>query len=270
MSDLDSIKQEKTFRLWTRDSYFLISGFILTVFVVLYFWWPLASNYFGRMSIYGGYGARFDFLLVGIFAFMTTSMILRADLKRDLFLVFVATIGGLVIEAWGTQTNLWFYYTSERPPLWIIPAWPIASLTIDRISRGAEYLFKIYFQKIDLRIFFKIAYFSVFSFFLLMMISFIDVSIDKPLSIFALIFCVYLIFSPQKYRKTLFIFIAGAALGYFLELWGTTRHCWTYYTFETPPLFAVMAHGMASVSFFRVQKILKKIFLSIKGLKGLF
>ena len=43
----------------------------------------------------------------------------------------------------------------------------------------------------------------------------------------------------------------GAALGYFLELWGTTCECWTYYTNQTPPLFAVLAHGMAAVSFWR-------------------
>ena len=49
-------------------------------------------------------------------------------------------IGGLVIEAWGTQTLLWTYYTAERPPLWIIPAWPIASLTIDRLARLADRL----------------------------------------------------------------------------------------------------------------------------------
>ena len=41
-------------------------------------------------------------------------------------------------------------------------------------------------------------------------------------------------------------FAAGAGLGYFLEVWGTTRECWTYYTRETPPLFAVLAHGMAA------------------------
>jgi hypothetical protein len=46
-------------------------------------------------------------------------------------------------------------------------------------------------------------------------------------------------------------FIAGAGLGYFLEVWGTTRECWTYYTFQTPPLFAVLAHGMAAVAFWR-------------------
>jgi hypothetical protein len=28
-------------------------------------------------------------------------------------------------------------------------------------------------------------------------------------------------------------------------------HCWTYYTLETPPLFAVFAHGMAALAFWR-------------------
>jgi len=45
--------------------------------------------------------------------------------------------------------------------------------------------------------------------------------------------------------------LAGAGLGYFLELWGTTRQRWTYYTAQTPPFFAVVAHGMAAVAFWR-------------------
>jgi hypothetical protein len=53
------------------------------------------------------------------------------------------------------------------------------------------------------------------------------------------------------------VFIAGTALGYFLELWGTTRECWTYYTGQTPPLFAVLAHGMAAVAFWRAGLLTK-------------
>jgi hypothetical protein len=56
-------------------------------------------------------------------------------------------------------------------------------------------------------------------------------------------------------------FIAGAGLGYFLERWGTTRECWTYYTRQTPPLFAVMAHGMAAVAFWRAGLLVKHILL---------
>jgi hypothetical protein len=54
-------------------------------------------------------------------------------------------------------------------------------------------------------------------------------------------------------------FVAGAGLGYFLELWGTTRECWTYYTLETPPLFAVLAHGMAAVIFWRAGGLARQL-----------
>ena len=46
--------------------------------------------------------------------------------------------------------------------------------------------------------------------------------------------------------------LAGIALGYFLEYWGTSRVCWTYYTREIPPLITVMAHGYGQVAFARI------------------
>ncbi|MEI8257660.1 MAG: hypothetical protein WCJ30_18450 [Deltaproteobacteria bacterium] len=57
-------------------------------------------------------------------------------------------------------------------------------------------------------------------------------------------------------RRALLTFCAGVALGYFLERWGTTRECWIYWTRETPPFFAVLAHGMAAVAFGRTQNTL--------------
>jgi hypothetical protein len=71
----------------------------------------------------------------------------------------------------------------------------------------------------------------------------------------ALFLCAFLIFTPVNQRAMLFTFIAGSGLGYFLELWGTTRYCWTYYTLQTPPFFAVLAHGMAAVAFWRVVQL---------------
>ena len=41
------------------------------------------------------------------------------------------------------------------------------------------------------------------------------------------------------------------ALGYFLEYWGTSRACWTYYTGQVPPPITVMAHGYGQVAFAR-------------------
>ena len=58
------------------------------------------------------------------------------------------------------------------------------------------------------------------------------------------------------------VFIAGSGLGYFLERWGTTRECWTYYTYQTPPFFAVLAHGMAAVVFWRVGKLMRVLMSS--------
>ena len=74
----------------------------------------------------------------------------------------------------------------------------------------------------------------------------------RALTLAALGACALLIARPTSERTQLLTFVAGTALGYFLERWGTTRGCWTYYTRETPPFFAVLAHGMAAVAFWRV------------------
>jgi hypothetical protein len=85
--------------------------------------------------------------------------------------------------------------------------------------------------------------------------------------------CAIFILTPTDHRMAFFTFLAGAGLGYFLELWGTTRQCWTYYTYQTPPLFAVLAHGMAAVAFWRagllVQLAFKTLKMRLLPLKGL-
>ncbi len=43
-----------------------------------------------------------DWLLVGIFLFMSLTIISRADLKTDGLIVFVGVFGGLAIGSWGT------------------------------------------------------------------------------------------------------------------------------------------------------------------------
>jgi hypothetical protein len=63
-------------------------------------------------------------------------------------------------------------------------------------------------------------------------------------------------------------FIAGSGLGYFLELWGTTRQCWTYHTYQTPPLFAVLAHGMAAVAFWRAGLLLRAVIHKYREVRG--
>ena len=259
---------------WTRHSSYLLSGFLLVILLIVYIWWPLAEEVLAYIDWNGPWWLYFDWLLVGIFLFMSLTIVVRADLGYDAWIVLVGTIGGLVIESWGTQTNLWFYYTNERPPLWIIPAWPIATLSIDRITRlfltltrkaGSELAHQPWTKPISGLINFKRLYWLTFGSFYALMLVFVAPTFDKSYTWLSLLLCVLLILTPTNHRTAFLTFIAGAGLGYFLELWGTTRQCWTYYTYQTPPLFAVLAHGMAAVAFWRAGLILKQLAGKVKS-----
>jgi hypothetical protein len=215
----------------------------------------------------GSWWLYIDRLLLGIFGFMSIAILSRANLKTDALIILVGVFGGLVIESWGTQTNLWHYYTAERPPLWIIPAWPIASLAIDRITRFLDWGIKFFITqttkrgllKVSVNSGVRILYWLIFAMFLSLMVIFVAPTFDKSFTWLALGLCVLLILTPTDLRFALLTFAAGTLLGYYLELWGTTRQCWTYYNSQTPPLFAVLAHGMAAVAFWRAGLMLKMI-----------
>lgn len=254
------MRQPPPFIRWTRSSTILISGFLLVIFLILYMWWPLAEQAFSYINWNGPWWLYLDWLLIGIFLFMSFTIIVHADLRTDGLILLVATIGGLVIESWGTQSNLWFYYTNERPPLWIVPAWPIATLSIDRITRALSYLLPANKPR-----FYRVVYWFFFASFYILMLSFVAPTFNKSYTILAVLLCTLLIVTPTDHRMAILIFLAGTGLGYFLELWGTTRQCWTYYTYQTPPVFAVFAHGMAAVSFWRAGLLIKRVGLKLQS-----
>jgi len=248
---------------WNRTSYFLLSMFLALIALIIAVWWPLASDYLGQINPDYPVWAQVDWLLIGIFLVMSLLIMSGADLRTDAWIVFVATLGGLTIEAWGTQTLLWTYYTSERPPLWIVPAWPIATLAIDRICRVLAALIRRVPEKWIARLFW-----IVFGGFYALMMVFTRNTFDKPFTLAALLLCALIILSPSGKRSALILFAAGTGLGYFLELWGTTRECWTYYTRETPPLFAVLAHGMAAAAFWRAGVLLRDFLQKARAVRA--
>jgi len=235
---------------WTRSSYWLLSVFLATLFIIGVVWWPLVQDTLTYIDWRYPIWLQLDWLLFGIFGAMSLLIMAGADLKADALIIAVGMVGGLVIESWGTQTRLWTYYTLERPPLWIIPAWPIASLAIDRLFRGLRHLTVSLPPNV-----FRYLYWAAFVAFYALMLSFVWPTMNKSFTWVALFLCAALILTPTDYRAAVLTFIAGSGLGYFLEVWGTTRACWTYYTLATPPMFAVFAHGMAAVAFWRVGRI---------------
>ena len=259
---------------WSRSSSVLLGGFLLLCGLIVYVWWPLAQQAMVYIDWKGHWWLYMDWLLVGIFAFMSLTIMARADLRRDALIVFVGMVGGLVIESWGTQTNLWHYYTAERPPLWIIPAWPIASLSIDRITRMLGWGVNKFTKNIMTptgqgqaqhvgksfeSFLYGYLYWIIFLGFYVLMLYFVAPTFGKSYTVMSLLLVALLILTPTDQRYALMTFLAGAGLGYFLEVWGTTRECWTYYTYQTPPFFAVLAHGMAAVAFWRAGLMAKLV-----------
>lgn len=227
-----------------------MSVFALLILLIVYVWWPLVLDYMTYFNPNYPLWIQLDRLLIGVFLFMSVMIMANADIRADMPIFVIGLAGGLVIESWGTQTELWTYYTNERPPLWIIPAWPIASLTIDRLYGFLAMLT----ERWDARVF-KWLHWLLLPAFFALMVWFVRPTLDKSLTITALAMCLFLIATPTDYRAITLTFIAGSGLGYFLELWGTTRLTWTYYTLQTPPFFAVVAHGMAAVAFWRVLEL---------------
>ncbi len=243
---------------WTKSSYVLMSGFVATLFVIGVIWWPLARDALAYVDWSRPLWLQIDWLLLFDFAIMSLLIMAGADLKADALIVFVGLAGGLVIESWGTQTELWIYYTRERPPLWIIPAWPIASLSIDRLTRLLHRLVRRRLPAPHPAVW-PVLYWAIFGAFYALMLIFAWPTMDKSLTMMALLLCALLTLTPTDHRLAVLTFVAGAGLGYFLELWGTTRLCWTYYTRQTPPLFAVLAHGMAAVAFWRTALLFRQL-----------
>jgi hypothetical protein len=246
-----------------------MSFFIMVIFLILIVWWPLAEEYLSYFDPNHPLINQMDWLLVGIFLAMSLLIMAGADFNKDIWIILVGLGGGLMIEAWGTQTNIWTYYTNERPPMWIIPAWPIASLSIDRL---------VSIMNLgnwgDNKRFFKLFYWIIFISFFLLMVLYVYPTLDKPLTWMAIFLTLFIIMTPKNQRTACITFISGVSLGYFLEKWGTTRSCWTYYTMETPPFFAVCAHGFAAVAFWRAKlylfqgghKLSRQIFNSYHGI----
>jgi len=245
---------------WRQDSWWVLGAFSSVIGLILYVWWPLAEEALGTLSRDVAWWRQVDWLLLGNFLAMSVLAVLGADLRRDVPIALVGLAGGLAIEGWGTQTGLWTYYTGEAPPLWILPAWPIASLSWDRLRRLLDHSLPHGNAEA-----FAISYWLLFPSFIAWLIWFVLPTRSEPLTLLAVSACILLVMLQNDRRTAVLTFAAGAGLGYFLERWGTTRECWSYYTLQTPPAFAVLAHGMAAVAFWRTGLLASEMWKRLSG-----
>jgi hypothetical protein len=193
-----------------------------------------------------------DWLLAGTWLWMAAMLTWRVSLRRDLVFLAVGFVGGGVIEWWGTYSRIWTYFTLERPPLWILPAWPIATLAIDRMARILDHAVE---QVASPRgapvVGYWLAYWICVPSFVVAMIAFSRHTMHIVPTQVVVSLMIGVTLACRDPRRDFTLFAAGSLLGIFLEYWGTSRQCWTYYTEQVPPPVATVAHGFAAIAFAR-------------------
>lgn len=170
----------------------------------------------------------------------------RVSPRHDAHLAAVAFAGGALIEAWDTRAGLWVYFTNEQPPLFILPAWPAAALATERVVRalGARA------PALPAR-----AWPPLYVLTMIAVVAAIGLwsrpGWGHPLTWVAGLCVLITALSSGDPRADLTRLVAGSLVGIPLEYWGTSRACWVYYSGETPPPVAVLAHGFATIAFAR-------------------
>jgi hypothetical protein len=212
----------------------------LALLVALYVTIPLIWNDLYRLNLH-----VINWFLIAIWVFMSVVLCWDVRPAQDLALAVVALAGGFLFEGWGTNTKLWWYFTGEKPPLWILPAWPVAALATARIGFIVDRLL------MGRAMNWKLLYWLFVLVFIVAMAGF-----SRPAVMMAPTWVMsgvvgLVILTGRAPRRDVSLLLAGVALGYFLEYWGTSRSCWTYYTRQIPPPVTVMAHGFAQVVFAR-------------------
>jgi len=221
----------------------------LVVLVVLFTASAVVGTVWWRLLYLNLFAVDKSFL--AIWLFMIAMLCWDPQPAQDLRLALVAMAGGLTIEWWGTHTGLWIYFTRERPPLWILVAWPVSTLAIDRVYRALERFAPGGESG------WRLPYWIALPLFVAAMTRFAWPTIGSPITQGVIALMVIVAVSGRTPRRDMVLLVAGSLLGFFLETWGTSHHCWTYYTREVPPPVAACAHGFASVAFVRVVSLLR-------------
>ncbi len=215
-----------------------------------------------RFSDLLDHGGGIDWLLTATWIWMAVMLVWRVSARHDLVLLASGLCGGAVIEWWGTNTSLWTYFTDDRPPLWILPAWPIATLCIDRMARLFDGALDSLEGRTSRRLAartWRLAYYVTLPAFVVAMLIFAWPAAHHGSTLVVLAIMLGVTLHCPDPRRDVALLFAGSLLGIALEYWGTSRQCWTYYTGEVPPVVAVVAHGFAAIAFVRAAAPIERL-----------
>jgi hypothetical protein len=156
---------------------------------------------------------------------------------RDVPVLLLATLAGWAAEAWGTRLGLWRYYTGERPPLWIVPAWPLGAAVVDRLAAAMRARWGPAPAA---------AYWCAAAAALATCACFCAPWLGRPAAWAGLAAAAAAVAAGPDAAADFWTLAAGLGAVFFADLWGTTNGCWTYYLAGRPGgLWRGIAFGMA-------------------------
>ncbi len=156
---------------------------------------------------------------------------------RDAAVLLLGLAAGWAAEAWGTRLGLWHYYTGERPPLWIVPAWPLGAALIERLGERARARWGAAPRS---------AYWAASLAVAAYCLAFSRPWLDRPVGWLGAVAAGAALLAVPEPAEDFWLLAAGLACVFFADLWGTTNGCWAYWLRHEPfGLIRGIAFGMA-------------------------
>ncbi|MBI3296792.1 MAG: hypothetical protein HYZ75_01415 [Elusimicrobia bacterium] len=163
-------------------------------------------------------------LFAGIMLYTLRVIPDRADFKRDGLRVALALAAGWAAEAWGTRLGLWSYYTRETPPLWIVPAWGLGTLVVERT--GARWSGAAARIPAGRR---RLLYGAAAALILGVVAAFSWPTLAEPATVAMLAAVAAALLVGVDTARDLPVLAAGFLCVLFADTWGTTNNCWRYW-----------------------------------------
>lgn len=194
--------------------------------------WSLARGGAARWKVLGEAG-----LFAAILAAAWRAIPASTRPAHDAAVMLLAFAGGWAVEAWGTRLGIWSYYTGERPPLWIVPAWSVGAALVERLGEAARARWGPAPRA---------AYWAAAAAAFAVCVLTCRPFLAAPQAWAGLALVGAALAAKPAEADEFWTLTAGFCAVFFADLWGTTNGCWSYYLAgRAGGLWRGIAFGMA-------------------------